>query len=146
MIRANNILKQIIAEKELRAVPTDSSSNSSSSSVSATVQRLFIDWERLFETSDFFVKYSHYLACNIIGTGDNAESRQWIGFVESRILSFAKLLEHLPLLPPIHLFPVVSKTQKSENSLCYFVGFEIDKKAVNKRDGVRVDVAAEKFT
>lgn len=26
-------------------------------------------WELLFEPSDFFLKYNHYLACHIIGTG-----------------------------------------------------------------------------
>jgi len=28
-------------------------------------------WELLFEPSDFFLKYNHYLACHIIGTGNN---------------------------------------------------------------------------
>jgi poly(A) polymerase len=137
MTRANNILRQIIHDREVRKEVDESTGQ--------TVQKLLIDWEKLFEPSDFFIKYAHYLACNIIGTGDNAESRQWIGFVESRILSFAKQLEYLPLMHPIHLFPIVSKTQKSENSLCYFIGFDIDKKAVNKREGVRVDISAQKF-
>lgn len=40
-------------------------------------------WDKLFEPSDFFLRYNHYLTLNIIGTGDNIASRSWIGFVES---------------------------------------------------------------
>jgi poly(A) polymerase len=85
-------------------------------------------WERLFEGSDFFIKYSHYLACHVVGTGQNSDSRSWIGFVESRIRRIVQYpyLENLPLKYPIQLYPVVSKTQKSDYSICYFVGFNLD--------------------
>lgn len=85
-------------------------------------------WERLFEPSDFFLKYNHYLACHVIGTGENSESRSWIGFVESRIRRLIQypFLETLPLLHPIQLYPVVSKTKKSDYSICYFIGFNLD--------------------
>ena len=86
------------------------------------------NWERLFEPSDFFIRYQHYLCCHIIAPDNDETSRSWIGFVESRIRQFTttKFLGSLPLKLPIHLFPVVSKTTKSDNSVCYFIGFNID--------------------
>ena len=87
-------------------------------------------WHRLFEPSDFFVKYSHYLQCHIVGNGENPESRSWIGFVESRLRRFIPFLETLPLKMPIQLHPVMSKTQKSNFSVCYFIGFNLDMEAI----------------
>lgn len=89
-------------------------------------------WQRLFEPSDFFVQYSHYLACHIIGNGENAESRSWIGFVESRLRRFVPYLESLPLKTPIQLYPVMSRTQKSEYAVCYFIGFNFDLAIINE--------------
>eukprot|EP01034_Spumella_vulgaris_P023186 gene23186-29381_t len=85
-------------------------------------------WDKLFDGSDFFIKYSHYLACHVVGTGQNSDSRSWIGFVESRIRRIVQYpyLENLPLKYPIQLYPVVSKTTKSDYSICYFVGFDLD--------------------
>ena len=37
------------------------------------------EWGRLFEPSDFFVRYSHYLCCHIVGTGTDVESTSWMG-------------------------------------------------------------------
>lgn len=86
------------------------------------------EWGRLFEPSDFFIRYKHYLCCHIIGSGDDDESRSWIGFVESRIrhLSSPMYLGSLPIKRPIHLYPVVSRTIKSSKSVCYFFGFNVD--------------------
>lgn len=107
------------------------------------------NWKKLFEPSHFFVRYHHYLACHIIGTGDNAESRGWIGFVESRIRRFIQhpFLSTLPLLPPIHLHPVVSKTAKSVNSLCYFIGFNIDYDLIAKlgNNNIHIDDCVARF-
>jgi len=83
-------------------------------------------WHRLFEPSDFFVKYSHYLSCHIVGGENNSESRGWIGFVESRLRRFIPLMESLPVKMPIQLYPVTCKTQKSSYSVCYFIGFNFD--------------------
>lgn len=88
-------------------------------------------WHRLFEHTDFFIKYSHYLQCHIVGNGENPESRSWIGFVESRLRRFIPFLETLPLKMPIQLYPVMSKTQKSNFSVCYFIGFNLDMDAIS---------------
>ncbi len=128
LIRANGIVRNIIAERE-----------------TAVGGNFVIDWARLFEPSDFFLRYSHYLACNIVGTGEDYESRSWIGFVESRILGFSRYLERLPLKYPIHFYPTRSKTEKSANSVCYFFGFDVDVKLVPKGEGIHIDHCALQF-
>ena len=124
--RAHNLIKTIIAERG---------------------KDFNIDWDRLFEPSDFFLKYSHYLSLNILGRGQDAESRSWIGFCESRVLGFCRFLEYLPLKKPLHFYPIVSRTDKTANSICYFIGFDIDKKAfVGKSDkNIYIDECAYKF-
>ncbi len=84
------------------------------------------NWGKLFEPSDFFIRYSHYLACHIVGNGDNVQSRSWIGFVESRLrrLTLHPFLERLALMTPIHLYPV--SHGESDDNVCYFIGFHID--------------------
>jgi hypothetical protein len=80
------------------------------------------------------------------GTGDDEESRSWIGFVESRIGRLPQFLESLPLKHPIHFYPVPSRTQQSPNSLCYFIGFEIDQKLAARGDkNIHIDHCAYNF-
>jgi poly(A) polymerase len=105
-------------------------------------------WELLFEPSDFFLRYNHYLQCHIVLTGDNAESRSWLGFVESRIrrLTQYPYLESLPIKCPIHLFPVKSKTA-SGLSECYFIGFDLDLDQLRQSadKNIHIDSVAYKF-
>jgi poly(A) polymerase len=107
------------------------------------------NWKKLFDISDFFLKYNHYLACHIVGTGENTESRSWIGFVESRIRRFTQhpFLSTLPLLLPIHLYPVVSKTAKSAYSICYFIGFSIDYDLLQRigDNNIHIDECVSRF-
>lgn len=106
-------------------------------------------WGRIFEPSDFFIKYSHYLACHIVGTGDNSESRSWIGFVESRIRRFTQypFLETLPVKLPIHLHPRNIVTDKSANAICYFIGFKLDVGRIleSKDKNIHIDDCARRF-
>ena len=48
-------------------------------------------------------------------------------FVESRMRYLVTAMDSLPIQEPIHLFPVKSKNAASNNSICYFVGFNADK-------------------
>lgn len=71
------------------------------------------------------------------------------GFVESRLLGFIRILDvdHLPLKPPVQLYPVSNKTQRSANSICYFVGFNVDLEALRQRGEktINVDDSFNKF-
>ena len=81
------------------------------------------------------------------GTGDDEESRSWMGFVESRIGRLPQFLESLPLKHPIHFYPVPSKTQESANSICYFIGFDIDQKLAARGDkNIHIDHCAYNFS
>eukprot|EP00605_Chrysophyceae_sp_TOSAG23-4_P001204 GSChrysophyteH1.ASY1.ANO1.1313.1 assembled CDS len=102
-------------------------------------------WDKLFEPSDFFIRYNHYLSLNIVGTGDNLESRSWMGFVESYIRGFPQYLRVLPVENPIHLYPVQSKTAKSANSVCYFVGFNVDRTRFKPDKPLNIEAAASRF-
>eukprot|EP01041_Mallomonas_annulata_P003025 gene3025-5929_t len=92
-----------------------------------------LDWSNLFTPSDFFIRYSHYLCCHIIGIADDEVSRSWIGFVESRIRKLPELMSQLPILP-IHLYPIQFPTKKSDLSICYFIGFNIDNSRLRSDD------------
>lgn len=95
------------------------------------------DWNTLFETSDFFLRYSHYLKCNIVGAGNDMDSRAWMGFVESRLVALPGYLENSCTKGIIHLYPVEHKTSGA-NSKCYFIGFDFDDK-YKKEDKAEVE-------
>jgi poly(A) polymerase len=88
-------------------------------------------WDRLFEPSDFFVKYSQYISCNIITGGDDEISRGWIGFVESRLRKLPSYLDDdqaaqgMPKLSSLHLYPVCFRLKNSPNVSSYFIGFNV---------------------
>jgi poly(A) polymerase len=114
--------------------------------ITATIkEKGLMGWDRLFEPSDFFIAYTHYLVLNIIANGNDSLSRGWIGFVESRIRTFLNVIEPLALAPPIHLYPKGSKTQKSDNSLCYFVGFDVDHSRLRADKTIDFNAAVSRF-
>jgi len=113
--------------------------------ISKIISERGADWGRLFDPSDFFIKYPHYLCCHILGAGEDEESRSWMGFVESRIGRITQQLETLPLKYPVHFYPVPSKTQKSAHSICYFIGFDIDPKLVRADKNIHIDHAVYQF-
>jgi poly(A) polymerase len=101
------------------------------------------NWDKLFEYSDFFLKYNHYLRVNITGTGDNAISRSWTSFGESRVRHITKDLSDFNPVKQVHLYPGRS-VSLATGSVCYFVGFNIDKARV-KSEEVRIDSSLQRF-
>ena len=101
-------------------------------------------YNKLFEPSDFFVKYHHYLRCNIIGGQDEGPAISYIGFVESRLRRLVTFLDPLPILAPIHLHPV--KHKMPGNSVCYFVGFNANTAKLRRGEKeIFLDKAINKF-
>ncbi|DBA03160.1 TPA: hypothetical protein N0F65_003880 [Lagenidium giganteum] len=112
------------------------------------------DWDPLFEPSDFFAVHQHYLAVDVYSTVQD-EEQAWCGFCESRI---RKLIESLayynPMLCRLRTFPkkfplsFVNETlpaegdqdgekkpeQETKYGVCYFVGFDVDKKQVRSNE------------
>ena len=97
--------------------------------------------DKLFEPSDFFIKYNHYLRCNLIGVSDLEDddevSRGWISYCESRLRHLLTYIGSLPIYP-IHFYPVKNKATKS---VCYFIGFN----AINTDRELRFDRLLSQF-
>ena len=97
--------------------------------------------DKLFEPSDFFIKYNHYLRCNLIGISnleeDDEVSRGWISYCESRLRHLLTYIGSLPI-HRIHFYPVKSK---AKTSLCYFIGFN----AINTDREIRFDRVISQF-
>jgi len=105
-------------------------------------------WRELFEPSDFFIGYPHYLSLCIVGpTQQDAQS--WAGFVESRLRKLVSdmLGRSLPL-SKVQLWPkkfdacVADRTAllthaQRANSITYFVGFRVD---ILRMRGSQLDV------
>lgn len=80
------------------------------------------EWDKLFEPSDFFLKYDHYLRCNIVGPSGDANAQSWVGFAESRIRHTMRHISRgsVKTFKKIHLYP--AKHSTSSGSVCYFLG------------------------
>ncbi|KAL7490112.1 hypothetical protein ACHAW6_015874 [Cyclotella cf. meneghiniana] len=94
-------------------------------------------WKELFQPSDFFIGYPHYLSLCIVGPSQ-ADAQAWAGFVESRLRKLVSdmLGRSLPL-SKIQLWPkkfdacvadraaLLTHVQRA-NSITYFIGFRVD--------------------
>ncbi len=91
----------------------------------------------LFEPSDFYISYPHYLSICIVGPTES-DAQAWTGFVESRLRKLVSDLlgKSLPL-SKIQLWPkkveacVADRTSllthdQRQNSVTYFIGLAID--------------------
>ena len=94
-------------------------------------------WNELFDPSDFFIGYPHYLSLCIVGPTQH-DAQSWAGFVESRLRKLVSdmLGRSLPL-SKIQLWPkkfdacVADRTAllthaQRANSITYFIGFRVD--------------------
>ena len=94
-------------------------------------------WRELFEPSDFFIAYPHYLSMCIVGP-TQSDAQSWAGFVVSRLRKLVsdQLGRSLPL-KKIQLWPkdfsacvaersaLLTHAQRA-NSITYFIGFRVD--------------------
>jgi len=62
------------------------------------------DWNSLFEPSDFFHRYKHYIIIQAMGA-DNKEHLEWIGLVESKIRILVGNLERCQYIESAHINP-----------------------------------------
>ncbi len=105
-------------------------------------------WNELFEPSDFFIGYPHYLSLCIVGPTQH-DAQAWAGFVESRLRKLVSDMmgRSLPL-SKIQLWPkkfdacVADRTAllthaQRANSITYFIGFRVD---THRMRGNQLDV------
>ncbi|KAL5271852.1 hypothetical protein ACHWQZ_G000154 [Mnemiopsis leidyi] len=62
------------------------------------------DWNSLFEPSDFFHRYKHYIIIQAMGA-DNKEHLEWVGLVESKIRHLVGNLERFLCIESAHINP-----------------------------------------
>lgn len=110
-------------------------------------------FESLFESSDFFISYPHYLSVCIVGP-TQYDTQSWAGFVESRLRKLVsdQLGKSLPL-SKIQLWPkkfeacIADKLaaealteEQRRYCLTYFIGFQVD---TLRMKGTQLNVEAQ---
>lgn len=104
------------------------------------------NWGQLFEPSDFFIRYTHYVSCSIVGSGDDAPTRSWLGYVESRLRKFPTYLAMDESLVSVHLHPVVFRLSRAPKAYTYFIGFNVDASKIRGGSkSVHLDDAISRF-
>jgi poly(A) polymerase len=114
-----------------------------------------LDWERLFEPSDFFINYSNYLSLCIVGP-TQVDVQVWAGFVESRLRKLVSdLLARFFPMKKIQLWPkkieaciadksALLTSSQRQNCVTYFIGFNIDRKRL-RGDTLNIEIALQNF-
>ncbi|OWF51454.1 poly(A) polymerase beta-like [Mizuhopecten yessoensis] len=62
------------------------------------------DWNKLFEPSNFFIKYKHYIVL-IVSAEEETSYLEWHGYVESKIRLLVGNLERNPFIKIAHVMP-----------------------------------------
>jgi poly(A) polymerase len=94
-------------------------------------------WEDIFDETDFFVRYGHYLEVEV--SADNHEDHlKWSAFVESKIRLLVAKLEYADVSMNIHPFPksfAKPTTNTDMFSSLVYIGVEFpDMKSSGKKD------------
>ena len=100
--------------------------------------------DKLYQPSDFFVRYKHYIRCTAHGGNDEDEARAYMQFVESQIRLLVLRLDPLPIARPIHLHNV-KYPGKHGNDVSFFIGFNADKAKLRGQKEIYIDKAINSF-
>lgn len=99
------------------------------------------DWNGLFEASDFFHKYKHYIVIQATAA-NNKEHLEWIGLVESKIRILVGHLERCQHLASAHInpssYPHVDKDQNPFKTQ-WLIGLDIAKQT-DKSQPINLDL------
>mmetsp|Transcript_10883 Transcript_10883/g.33373 ORF Transcript_10883/g.33373 Transcript_10883/m.33373 type:complete len:627 (-) Transcript_10883:410-2290(-) len=92
-------------------------------------------WQKLFDPTDFFDRYSYYLSVDIVAA-DTESQKKWKGFVEAKIRHLIHKLENLPHTQ-VHPHPQDFTNKPTFKEGCgntFFIGFkfEVPDKTKNK--------------
>ncbi|TMW59316.1 hypothetical protein Poli38472_004385 [Pythium oligandrum] len=102
--------------------PATTSSSSATSS----------DWDKLFQHSNFFIRYDMYLVVNFYA--ETASSMHvWGKFVQSRLRKLVDSLQHVSPVSRVHAFPCYfpNTSDGSTPGSCMFIGVEFHSRSRN---------------
>ncbi|KAL9954871.1 hypothetical protein ACROYT_G042456 [Oculina patagonica] len=102
-------------------------------------------WDVLFQPSNFFRKYKHYIVLSALSTCEE-DHLEWIGLVESKIRILISNLENTQYVLLAHVKPKsfgALEPDKESPTTRWFIGLQFDKK-----ENVRIDMtgAIQMFT
>ncbi|CAI5707801.1 hypothetical protein KXD40_008231 [Peronospora effusa] len=84
-------------------------------------------WDKLFQTSNFFIRYSSYMVFNFEAASESA-MHKWGMFVQSRIRKLVDSLYHISPVSRVHAypqyFPHVCDAEHQRPGSCMFIGIE----------------------
>lgn len=86
-------------------------------------------WRRVFERSNFFIRYRFYLVFDF-NASTAASMHVWGKFVQSRLRKLVDSLQHVDMVSKVHAYPVYYPTTSRGASpgSCMFIGFELKRK------------------
>lgn len=82
-------------------------------------------WEKLFEPSNFFIRYDTYLVVNF-QADTPSEMHKWGKFVASRLRKLVDSVQHVNLVSRVHAFPTYfpHTSDGTTPGSCMFIGIE----------------------
>ncbi|CAH0479159.1 unnamed protein product [Peronospora belbahrii] len=84
-------------------------------------------WDKLFQTSNFFIRYSSYMMFNFKAASESSMDK-WGKFVQSRLRKLVDNLCHISPVSRVHAFPRyfphVCNTEHEGPGSCMFIGIE----------------------
>ncbi|CAI5743466.1 unnamed protein product [Peronospora destructor] len=84
-------------------------------------------WDKVFQTSNFFIRYSSYMVFNFEAASESA-MHKWGMFVQSRIRKLVDSLYHISPVSRVHAypryFPHVCDAERQWPGSCMFIGIE----------------------
>ncbi|KUF85207.1 Poly(A) polymerase gamma [Phytophthora nicotianae] len=84
-------------------------------------------WDKLFQPSNFFIRYSSYMVFNFQADTESA-MHKWGKFVQSRLRKLVDNLHHVSPVSRVHAFPCyfphTSDSERDGPGSCMFIGIE----------------------
>jgi hypothetical protein len=105
-------------------------------------------WEKLFERTDFFRKYTVYLMI-AVGGNDPDEARRFVEYIQSRMPAFLRSLDALEFVRA-HIYPDFFPISQEEapsipNPHALFIGFRVEKLPTGAYRAFDLTYAARNF-
>lgn len=94
------------------------------------VAKSTFQWEKLFQRSNFFIRYDSYLVVDF-SAESSSSMHVWGKFVQSRLRKLVDSLQHVSAVSRVHAFPLYYPTTSTGASpgSCMFIGVEFQSRS-----------------